>query len=354
MGCGASSKAAGVVAEAASPVITTVETGVLISNTGNLHLFGGAPMSYDEDSKTMALAGHKGMTVMDMSDPSAPTKGEVIDTGIISTDGGCDFARIGSTLLLAGGSGIKPIDVSDPKKPVLGECIDTGAFTYNGGVALALNGTTLYAAGGHGVATFDVTDPKAPQKVGSVIDTGAILHSGGATLCINGNYLYVGGGHGLATLDISDPQNPQKVGDIVDTGAIPISHAGDKGQRRWSSGIALAVYGTCLYVLGGKGLSVLDISNPEAPAKVGDVIDTHSTGWSSGAALAVLDNKLLTAGGKGVSLFDLSDGTAPKFIQSMKLSVMSEHGPAGLMVVGPHTYLAGGEGLAVLDNSKIF
>jgi len=356
MGCGAS---AGTGAAGAGLVIKTLDTGVLAQNSGNVSMFGGAAMLCDNKAtpKVMYLAGNKGMVVMDMTDPADPKKGDVIKTGTITDDSGCAFIQIASTLLLAGGYGLKPIDVSQPTNPKPDDkCIDTGALGWKGGAAMVLKDSTLYVAGGNGLSTFNVTDPKAPTKVGKTMDTEALLSDGGVALCMHGSYLYAVGGKGLATIDISDPQNPKKVGSTLDTGVIPENVTAEESPP-YSSGAALAVNGTCLYVLGGRGLQVLDISKPDTPALEGSRIDTGSTTHTSGAALAVLGSKLLTAGGAGLSVFDISDAKAPKKIQTINTGVMSDSGPAGLLVqglnVGGHTYLAGGSGLAVLDNSKI-
>merc|ERR1739848_520092 len=114
----------------------------------------------------MFLAGGKGMTVFDLSDPSVPGRIlEPINTGCTHSQSGCDILLIGDTLIVGGGTGAQLFDVSNPTRPTKsGDNINTGALSTNGGVQLMQIDEYVYCLGGNGlsVCKFDISENIGP------------------------------------------------------------------------------------------------------------------------------------------------------------------------------------------------
>jgi len=150
------------------------------------------------------VSGDRGLTVIDISDPAAPTV-----VGYVDTPGWAqDVAVMGQLALVADGlAGLQVIDVSDPRQPRrLGELATGG-----NAVAVAVaDSRVLVAAQQGGLVLVDVTDPGQPRMIASV-DTwrdakGVIVDDG---------FVYVLEGSALSALDVSDPSAPVIVGYVT-------------------------------------------------------------------------------------------------------------------------------------------
>jgi len=64
-------------------------------------------------------------------------------------------------------------------------------------------------------------------------------------------------------------------------------------------------------------------------------------------------DKLLCAGDIGLAILSLTNPQQPQLEKCVSTGVLSGTGPCALEVVGDLTYLAGGGGLAMIDNLKI-
>lgn len=352
-------------------------------NTGALSNDGGAGVALSGDR--MYIAGGHGLAVFDLSDPALPKRiGDVIETGVIRStkDHGkaqesarlaAELALVGSTLFVAGNKGLAVFDVSDPDTPQRIRQLDTGAIAWSSEAALAVRANFLYIAGGKGLAVFDISDPTSPKLVRDVIDTTVLSFDGGAAIlfadtvdsdmpisslncCVGGSstampIMYVAGGKGIAVFDVSKPEAPRKVGESIDSGALSSSCAG----------ATMGIQESTLYVAGGKGLAVLDISNPLEPQRIGDVIDTGAISYQSGAALAFVGcedatrtGTMLVAGGKGLRVFSLANPRQPEEVGNViETGALSDPGGSQLVLYGPHVYVIGGNGLVVLDPVKL-
>merc|ERR1712048_93148 len=104
------------------------------------------------------VAGGKGLAVYDISDPTSPSRlGNVINTGVLTNQGGVAITFIGDRMLIAGSKGLVAYDISSPASPVrLGEVVKTGVLSHGseciGGAGIALAGNALFIVGGKGVA----------------------------------------------------------------------------------------------------------------------------------------------------------------------------------------------------------
>jgi len=352
-------------------------------DTGALSHDGGASAVMNGD--LMYVAGGYGLAVFDLSDPAQPKRvGDVQSTGAIRSDKykgqhveiarlAAELVLVGNTLYVAGNKGLSIFDVSDPPAPKLVvEAFDTEAIADGSEAALAVRKNFLYVAGGKGFRVLDISSPTSPKPVGKVIDTNTLSFDGGAAMLIGGDnegdgptpgcmpcagstastsIMYIAGGKGLSVFDVSVPDAPRKVGETLDIGA-----SADSG-----AGAALSILGSNLYVAGGKGLAVMDISNPLQPHRLGEVITTDAISWASGAALAFVGcedvtrtGTMLVAGGKGLRVMSLADPQKPEKIgEAINTGALSDEGGAQLVINGDYAYAIGGKGLVVVDLEKI-
>jgi len=330
-------------------------------DTGALSHEGGAGVATN-GNLLFAVGGH-GLVVFDISNPEDPKKlGSVIETGVIRaskthTKDYHEVARlaaecvlVGDVLFVAGNKGLASFDVSNPAAPEHKSTLNTGAISHSSDAALAVLGNLLYVAGGDGLAVINISDPTELKRVGDVIDTKALSMSGGAAITITESIMYVAGGKGLAVFNIENPQAPTKVGETIDTGALSDSQAG----------ATLGLLGSVMYVLGGKGLAVFDLSDPLKPQRIGDVINTDTISWDGDVAMEFVGCKdvqqrdtLVIAGGKGLRVFSIADPKQPQAIgEVINTGALASSGGAQLVTHGPHMYVIGGKGLAVLDPTK--
>jgi len=265
----------------------------------------------------MYIAGGKGFAVFDVNSPLEPRRiGDIILTGALSWGGGAALCLQGKDYLyFAGGNGLVVMSLKDPTKPWrIGDVIDTGALGIKAGVSLKLmedeahGEQLLYIAGGKGLAVYGLADPARPRQVCAAFDTGCISLLGGVSLADAGGpeCLLLAGGSGLAVLDTEDRRKP-RVKRTVDTGLLG-----------WKAGARMAVSGDgrFMYLAGGKGLGVFAMPGAQAllagegPKLLGKVA-TGALSHDSDSGLVFgeghLDGGLLyVAGGKGLAIVDLT------------------------------------------------
>mmetsp|Transcript_10861 Transcript_10861/g.22430 ORF Transcript_10861/g.22430 Transcript_10861/m.22430 type:complete len:394 (-) Transcript_10861:95-1276(-) len=364
--------------------VCCVDTGCLVSShSSDKGKFGPGGAALALKDGILVLAGNKGMAVYDTKhivnraasgdntggdNGTLPRIGEIIDTSAIAIHGGCDICFYEDKwMYVAGGKGLAVFDVSNgcaaPKK--VGETIDTGALTHNSGAALCICDGYMYVAGGNGLAVFSLkSSAEKPVKLGEVIDTGALSHNGGASIMVveqgGRNLLYVLGGKGLAVMDIgASVENPPRVGEVLNTGCV--SSCGCPALCKSGSG-------ELMFMAGGKALGILNVTDPRAPAMVGQPINTGVMAHSGGSAMVVdtsdqLYGKmhtLLLAGGKGLGVFTLPN--AKDFLEGKALDRKGKietgalsHDSDSAILLDESTrmlYTAGGNGLAVFDLTK--
>lgn len=102
----------------------------------------------------------KGIGVVDISDPDAPTL-----TGYVAASGGVQdlaFSADGSTLYAAvGGAGVETFTLDDPDEP-----ISLGLINVNYSViSVATDGDTLWATDQQDLVGFDISDPEEPVLI---------------------------------------------------------------------------------------------------------------------------------------------------------------------------------------------
>lgn len=147
---------------------------------------------------------------------------------------------------------------------------------------------------------------------------------------VEGNYAYIGIGPRVVVWNVANPAQPTVA-----------------GQSAVLPGVVrdVELVGTHLYAaMGAAGVSILDISSPTAPAKVGDMATYgEAVGVSISGSYAYVASVF-----DGVRVFDISNPAAPVEVGSYGEIDVAE----GIDVVGSYAYVAaGGDGLRILDVS---
>ncbi len=189
---------------------------------------------------------------------------------------------------------------------------------------VAIRGNHAFlAAGNAGLVVVDITAPDDPKQVGSYRTLGA------SGVAIAGTLVQVADATGMTLIDVSDPARPLKVGSYI-------------------AGFAKAVdvAGTLAYLASADaGLHVVDISNPTAPFKAGEV---HLNG---------VPNDIRVVGGyaylaaSGLEIVDVKDAARPASVGRSETTGLAH----GVAVSGSRAYLAdasgypGGEGVIIFD-----
>ena len=269
------------------------------------------------------------------------------------------------------------VDVGDPSNPVT-----LGRYRYGswGGI-LAASGNYVYLVGGNGgtLLAVDVSDPANPHEVGEYVlssgeyisavfvtgdyayvlselwdnsankwdwklhvldvSTPSAIHEAGhcdvplegygEELHASQGYVYLGAGlwNGTAVgelqvLDVRDPSNPR----YVTKYEFP----------RWLNSID--VVGSYAYVVGGLGMKVLDVSNPEEPREVGSV-GTDEIPY--GYRIFVSNNDYAYVVGQRLYVVNVNDPENPQV--AGYYPTPTEYG-SDVSAEGEYVYVADGDG----------
>lgn len=276
--------------------------------------------------------------------------GELVNIGTLVAESGGMLAALDPTFnavgeaaegnygVVVGGSGLAIVDMSDPKNLKKIRGIDTGVLSKagSGTAALSHDGKYLYVAGGLGIAIVDMRlGPERAKRI-STCDTGVLCHkSGGHVLCgevgtFSQNLIFVTGGLGVAIVDVSDPAEPKFLSS-VSTGVLTTS-------SQCSSALLTCAKGTFLYVAGEPGLAVIDVNDPKAPKAVGLGKEGEGSPVKTGVGATYWDDNKCR--GNHVLL-----NIDPSLPSQAKPGAASREKEADRMIA----YVVGGKGLAVFD-----
>jgi hypothetical protein len=185
---------------------------------------------------------------------------------------------------LGGFPAVQAIDVSDPSSPKL-----LGAAAESGGADVAVSGGRAYVASYDlGIRIYDVSSPSSIRLMGS---TGTLGRATG--VAIQGDIAFVyndaqgflgvdAAGASIAILDVTDSARPFVLKVLV----LPSDLGGINGEFQ--------LIGDRLYVAGGLGLDVIDVSIPSKPVFLG-TIESNST-----AGVEILGERLVVTDSSGV------------------------------------------------------
>lgn len=249
---------------------------------------------------------------------------------------------VGNMLYMVADRTLRSVDITNPAAPR-----PAATYTFTEPVrSFVVSGNLVYAlVDFQGLRVLDVSDPGKPTLRGALQLKGGVVAS---TLLDSKTLLTANMVAGMQVLDVSDPAKP----------ALLTSHPTDGYAHDVFASRALA------YVTDDPtGLYVLDLSKPGSPAELSvtelevppppggiGLIDfpqirlalMDRPGAKPTRVLAVLDRT------SGLLLFyDLSNPSAPVTLSRVKVPPRSETLKAG----GPRIYVAGAEGLHIVDAS---
>jgi hypothetical protein len=189
---------------------------------------------------------------------------------------------------------------------------------------VAVRGDYAYAGIGLRMEVLDVSDPTNLQQVSSSTMLGGFI----TDISLSGSYAYViVGGKGLWVIDISDPIHPNELGFLNSTG--------------FAEGVA--VESNYVYLAsGGAGLRVIDVTIPANPKEISYV---YTQGYAFDVQVA--DNiAYIACAGAGICIVDVSDPAHPKEVGGYDTPGYAY----SVAVVGSTVYVADGwKGLRVID-----
>ncbi len=281
------------------------------------------------------IASHEGgVKVVDIADPAAVGTHSI--AGACDTEYAGDIAVRESLAAVADGkNGLLLLDVApawdrDPNsQPSI-----LGSFAVEGkALAVDISGNLVAVAGGKaGVEVVDVSNPKLPTLAGRLQSSDArdialvTTASGNLYACV-ADYI-----EGLSIVDLSDPARPRQ---------IAVQEV--RGARR------LTIHRTAegrLYALvaGSSGMTIIDITVPEAPETVG----AFDTGFAE--ALAVSGNHVLLADGyRGLKVIDISLPSAPILVSEYDQTYVVGVAAGQTASAGAFAFVVDSAGLRVIE-----
>jgi len=230
---------------------------------------------------------------------------QVWDSGNIVTGTGTDGGRnqvIDGNYLYAVSNNPKKLviyDISTPSAPVQKSLTST---TY-GNIDVRKKDNYLFISCAVGIQIWDVTDVTAPSFVTTVNLDNSMVHG----TFLLGNYLYCCQHliDKFVIVDITDPESPVIKGSL--SGATYFNGCHDV----WVEG-SYAYVANYLATTGQYGLTVVNISNPDAPVRVTSVGEAHknSQPFKKGDYLYVGAHDP----DKGMTVWDVSIPTSPSYV----------------------------------------
>ncbi len=275
---------------------------------------------------------HKGLQIIDISNPSMPSLIGNYDTYYalkvcVSTDN--KFAYVADS-----SGGLLVIDISNPSTPSLVTSYTTPDNALD--VSLSKDNTIAYVTSGRGgLQIFDINDPKMPKLIGTY---NVPLAARSVTLSADGNIAYMtDDSNVLLILDISNPVVPILIGscDLPD----------------YSMSVTVSADGNTVYIPSSyKGLQVIDVSNPTVPSLLGNydtLGDARNVTLSKDEYTAYVSD---TYG--GLQMIDISTPETPSLISSYNTSGLEWD--VAISEDGTIAYIAdGNSGLQIIDISAL-
>lgn len=214
--------------------------------------------------------------------------------------------------------GVKLFDLDTLTATAAAPAAPLGEYRSGGRVfSVALQGGRAYvAAGEKGLLILDLQNPRNP------VEAGVFASADARALALSGNIGVLADGRaGLKMLDFSNTVKPVQVGAM----RLPLA-------RR------VVVQKSAAFVVGSTGLSMVDISRPEAPS----TLQVYETPYAEDVAVNA-DLLYLAEGHRGLKVFTIL-GTAGFNLVSECDSVYA----AGVAGQGEHAFVADSTGLKVL------
>jgi hypothetical protein len=188
---------------------------------------------------------------------------------------------------------------------------------------IALSGNYAWIAdSGSGLVGIDITDPLNPQPAGCV-DTPGDAQG----IAVSGSFVYIAdGSSGVQVIDASDPFQPRIA-----------------GQAAIGTVTSVAVSGTYVYATRGSRLYVIDVSNPQSPAVLGNVLLPEFA-----YEVAVSGHYAYLAANTSFEVVDVSDPQNPQAVLRLPLPGWARH----VLISGSTAYVGGSSTFRVIDISS--
>jgi hypothetical protein len=276
------------------------------------------------------LVDTNGMIILDISVPTAPTKVAAFETG-----GPKDLVVSGNYAYVADLSdGLRIINISDPIAPSETTLVGAAGYVYD----VAISGKYAYVADqDYGLRIFDVSNPYDPSP-STQTEVGSFQTPGNArSVAVSGSYAFVAcGDGGLSIIKISNP-NALEPGGIIDI-PTPESYFED-----------VVTDGNYAYILDSAintTILIYDISNPEAPVKLGEFVAPGNFGSE---AITINGHYAYMADRDyGLRIIDISEKAAPTEVGALNATGFSYN----IAVNGNYAYMVKlWDGLGIFDIS---
>ena len=206
----------------------------------------------------------------------------------------------------------------------------------------AVQGKYLYAAVGSWLVIQKITNPAAPVSISRTIVTAGISNG----IFVSGDYAYVAGGepyagYELSIINISNPAKPYKVGSFsLDCSFVDTAVRGD---------YAYISTGDVCYFWGCNcrgSLDIVDISNPSSPVEVGSLSNEDIVPLALAVAGDYAYQALRAYDRNGLQIIDISNPSDPVEASVYSISVID------FKVSDQYAYISNEEGLSILNISN--
>ena len=274
-------------------------------------------------------AGEAGLQIVDVSDPAHLFVISQFDTPGIAQDISIfdDY-----TFIADGNGGVRIININNPAYPFEVSFLESGSYAryivIDGNYAYCLIGESTSVWGSFTV--FDVSDPTSPEEIGTLI---SIPNMDG--LAVLGNFAYIGSnqcGHFncspyLAVIDISDPSSPSLINQ-EDHIFVPYVNS---LYVRYDPSLEKVL----AFIGSGYEMSIVDVTDPRDQIWMGSV-PAAGIVWDIS-----LENEraFLASEGRGMLIVDISNPESLSVLGSYLLPTFTINSVA---VEGDLAYIAGG------------
>ncbi|MGD2084952.1 MAG: hypothetical protein PVH61_02090 [Candidatus Aminicenantes bacterium] len=277
-----------------------------------------------------------GLTIVDISKPSAPTEvgyrnsGSYNDVKVSGNYAYCASKR----------GGLHVIDISDPTSPTL-----VGKGNNSLGTGVYLSGNYAYVSlDFNGLQVFDISKPDSPKRMGYYDQ--ACIRSG---LHYRGNYVYLPRFYGLRVIDVSNPTSPMLTGNVdftADYDYVPYYYSPFYVRTAWPKEVFFS--NDYVYMPDGhERLYIVNVTNPTSPELVGTFEDL----WEP-TDVYVNGIYAYVASSTRLQIIDVSNPSSPTLVATYKENITNYYSYQfeSVYVSGNYAYLACREKcLQVLD-----
>ncbi len=300
--------------------LTTTQIPPIDPNVQNLELVGHFSATvksfYVQQDYAYLATGEKGLQIIDVSDPTAPTL-----AGTYEISGALVSVVVTGTVAVAldDAGNMLLLDVSTPAAPVeLGQLPDIG---YQ--VVVADNYAYI-PAGNNGLRIVDISRPSDPTEVG-VYQAESV-----SRVAVAGDYAYLLADFSLKTINISNPKAPTEISSYPVSGSNPRLKVVED-RLYLSVQVVLDWVYVKIFDLSDPAAPILIETEPEMPVNVMEI-------FSQGSDIAAGDDKLyILDDWSGLRMIDVSNPARPIEIGFYKQDFEVFYGK--VVVAGDYVYV---------------